>query len=350
MFRNVTVILAFFCLFDFTGLARAAAGDEDPQHNTNTILFRSGQFKKIIGELWTPATDGKHPLVIMVHGDGPGYRSYYGDLKRCFLRAGYASFIWDKPGHGGSTGKFSKDRVLTERADVLLTAIAKMKKRDEIDPDHIGVWGVSQAGYVIPIAITRTEDVAFFIAVGCAGEDGVNQSSYFVEQQIVCEGVSQEEASRAGELFAGVLRAQTYDDYVANGTPLLEGFPIVKDLDVMAGILPEEDWTARDPNADAFFDPIEVLERTTIPVLAIWGEKDRNIDPVQGLSSYQGAMAKAGNQHYRLEVVPGADHDIILCDTGCDKERRQRTGKEWSNHAPEYLELMESWLRELSDG
>jgi pimeloyl-ACP methyl ester carboxylesterase len=330
------------------GVVPSSPSDEEQiPHNTKTILFRTGKFKKIAGELWAPATEGKHPLVIMVLGDGPGYRSYFSSLKRCFLRAGYASFMWDKPGYGASSGKFSRDGRLSERADILLAAMEKMKKRDDIDTERIGWWGISQASYVMPIALTRIDDVAFMIVAGGALEDGIEQTAYFVEQQIVCAGIPEEEARRAGILFAGVCKAQTYDEYVKNGQPLLDGFPIVKDLDVMAGILPEENWNPRDPNGEAFFDPTGIVEKTTIPVLALWGQKDRNCDPFGGAEAYREALARAGNSNYVVEIFPGADHNIILCESGCEKERNKRSREGWSNYAPAYIDLMETWLKEL---
>jgi hypothetical protein len=30
------------------------------------------------------------------------------------------------------------------------------------------------------------------------------------------------------------------------------------------------------------------------------------------------------------------------------KERNSRSGKEWQNYAPEYLDIMEKWLKELA--
>lgn len=59
----------------------------------------------------------------MVHGDGPARRTYFYTLKKTILRAGYATLMWDKPGFGQSTGKFSKAHLGAERAEVLLAAI-----------------------------------------------------------------------------------------------------------------------------------------------------------------------------------------------------------------------------------
>jgi predicted alpha/beta-fold hydrolase len=101
-------------------------------HQTETITFQSGNFK-IVGELRIPKTDANHPLVIMVHGDGPAYRTYFAKLKERMLRAGYATLMWDKPGFGESTVKFSNEKRLAERASILVDAVNFMKKHAAID-------------------------------------------------------------------------------------------------------------------------------------------------------------------------------------------------------------------------
>ncbi|MCF7859516.1 MAG: hypothetical protein K9N07_09400 [Candidatus Cloacimonetes bacterium] len=317
-------------------------------HFTKPIFFDSGDFS-ISAELKLPATEKKiFPLVIMVHGDGNGFKNYHNMLKYSFLSAGYATLIWDKPGNGGSSGRLSDDSLYAERSSILLNAIETMKNHPNIDPDLIGVWGISQAGYVIPKSLTNSNDIKFMILTGASGENGIKQTAYFISQQILCEGFTEDQAKEAEELVVKVSSATTYEDYKKYGSELLEKYPIVKDLDYMASVLPEEKWKSKNQNDDrAYFNPITVIEKTTIPTLVFLGELDKNIDPLQSKEAYETAFKNAGNQNYKVEFIQGADHDIILCETGCQKERNNRSGLEWSNYAPEYLEKIESWLTEL---
>jgi dipeptidyl aminopeptidase/acylaminoacyl peptidase len=336
------VFTALLTISSFNTLAQTRA----VRHDNKKIEFESGHFK-VVGELRIPSGEGKYPLVIMVHGDGPAYRSYFYTLKKCFLRAGYATMMWDKPGTGQSTGKFSRKHLRAERAEILRDAIESVKSHPRIDPNRIGVWGISQAGYVIPRALQKTDDITFMILVGVAGQNGIEQTAFFVSQQIQCEGFSEDEAKEAERLAVNVLIAKTYEEYVTNGKVLLEKYPIVKDLDFMAGILPEERWTPKDPEGESYFNPISIIEQTKIPSLVILGEKDRNVNPLQAVEAYNKALSKSGSPNFRVELIPGTDHNIILCETGCQKERNKRSRKEWANYAPEYLELMEDWLKRL---
>ena len=100
-------------------------------------------------------------------------------------------------------------------------------------------------------------------------------------------------------------------------------------------------------NVDYFWNPIEIIEQTTIPVLAFYGTKDTQVDPYQGVEAYQAALKRAGNPNFRIELIQDGDHNIILSNSGCLIEREWRSAKEWRNYPPQYLDTMEEWLREL---
>jgi Tol biopolymer transport system component/acetyl esterase/lipase len=312
------------------------------------IRFQSGHFE-LVGDLQLPITEGKHPAIIMVHGDG-GIDRYdsgkYRPLMARFLRAGYAVFSWDKPGTGESTGEFVDGAwIITDRASILVDAIELLKEHPALDPERIGVWGISQGGIVMPMALTMSNDIAFMIVVSGPGVDSIDQTAYLIGQKLLCEGHSEDEAKLAEQSYAGLCKATTYQEYRENKANLIQ-FPSAL---IFTGrdILPEEEWAAWDRDVDAFFDPIAVIEKSTIPVLAFFGEKDTQVDPFQGARAYEQALQRAGNQHSHVELVAGVDHNIVLSETGCLAERDRRSRADWLKYAPEYLDLMEEWLVQL---
>jgi pimeloyl-ACP methyl ester carboxylesterase len=313
------------------------------------ITFQSDHFK-LVGDLQIPGAEGKHPAIIMVHGDG-GIDRYdsgkYRPIMERFLRAGYAVFSWDKPGTGESTGEFEDGAwIITYRASILVDAVEFLKENPAIDPERIGVWGISQGGIVIPMALTMSGNIAFMIVVSGPGMNGIDQTAYLIGQKLLCEGYSEEEAQLAAQSYAGLCKATTYQEYRENMAAFTQYPPV---LSFTGGdILPEEGWAPWNRNVDAFFDPIAVIEQTTIPVLAFFGEKDTQVDPFQGEQAYREALDKAGNQHYRVELIPGVDHNIVLSETGCLAERDSRPWALWLKYAPEYLDLMQDWLVQLA--
>ncbi len=344
--KAIFVFMIFSALID-TPAIFAQAPDVVIRHDTEKFVFESGHFK-IVGELRIPSGEGKYPLVIMVHGDGPARMTYFFALKKCFLRAGYATLMWDKPGFGQSTGKFSQSRLRAERAEILQDAISRGKSHPRIDAGRIGVWGISQAGYVIPMALPKTDDISFMIMVGCPGENGIQQTAYLIRKQLQFEGASELEAREAESHFIQIYYAETFEQYIRHAKPLYDN-PVQRKLGFVSALWDETNWKPHSPDEEGFFDPMDVIEKVTIPALAFFGEKDTQADPIQGVNAYKQALTKAGNKNFRVELIPDADHNIILSETGSMKERSSRSAKEWQNYAPEYLEIMEDWLKKLRD-
>jgi pimeloyl-ACP methyl ester carboxylesterase len=315
------------------------------------IVFYSGTFK-LVGDLRLPEGNGPYPVILFVHGDGPNNRTSgvtYPPIMERMERAGYATFAWDKPGTGESTGQIDRNRLGEQRAQIVLDAVEALKARSDIDAEKIGLWGISQAGYVMPRILSMSKDITFMIAVSCPGVAGVDQGAYLVSAQASCAGLSEENAKQMRQLLAEIERAESYDEYVQY-KELLDTLPGIDGAVIFgyrSGIKPEEEWHAPNLQGEYFWNPIQVIEQTTIPVLAFFGERDTQIDPIQSAQAYREALERAGNSNFRVELIPGTDHNIILSSTGCLDEREKRSWSEWTDYAPEYLDILEEWLEEL---
>jgi hypothetical protein len=292
------------------------------------ISFRCGDFE-LVGDLRLPAGDGQYPAVIMVHGDGPATRNGAVPFRPTidvFLRNGYAVFSWDKPGSGESTGEFDGEHVLTQRAAILADGIEVLAQHPAIDPARIGLWGISQAGWVMPLALDLRDDVAFMIVVSGGGEDSIEQMVYQMGQQVLSAGGSAEDAVLVEQYGSQALKATSYTEYRQAMEILLEIPSLSKVIDLE--MAEEDEWQPWPRDIDSFIDPMDIIERTTIPVLAFFGGLDKSIDPVQGAEAYEAALQTAGNQDYQIEVIPTAGH--VFVNTGT------------------YLRTLEEWVQHLS--
>ena len=347
------------------------------------ITFQSGDFT-LVGDLRTPAGTGPFPVILFVHGSGPADRTEFGmylPIMERMLGAGYAVFSWDKPGTGQSTGQLEGTfRVYHKGAQIILDAIEVMKTRRDIDAGHIGLWGISQGGWVMPLVLLQSEDIAFMICVSCGGTSGHDQGVYLNTMESICAGVPEEQAEEQKRLLSELDKARTYETYA--------GYVHYREtLDALAGIasvapetrnrevISEEAWQANDPEIEGWWNPIGVIEQTTIPVLAIFGERDPNVDAIQGAFAWRKALERAGNPNFHVELLPGVGHTMEKSQTGCLEEQAQTfeqvlrdqgiesisefqtvtTGKEPGKHmpfsawpyAPGYLDLIEEWLTGL---
>jgi pimeloyl-ACP methyl ester carboxylesterase len=292
------------------------------------MKFQSGPFE-LVGELRLPAGGGRHPAVIMVHGDGPASRHGavpFGPTIGILQRNGYAVFSWDKPGSGASTGEFDGEHILTQRATILADGIEILAQHPAIDATRIGLWGISQAGWVMPLALDLRDDVAFMIVVSGGGEDSIEQLAYRLGQQLVSVGASQEDVVLFERYCALGLKATSYDEYREAMEILLQIPGAVEQFGFE--MAEEDEWQPWRREIDSFIDPMETIERTTIPVLAFFGELDKDVDPVQGAEAYEAALQTAGNLDYQIEFLSDVGH-VLVSD-------------------PRYLRTLEEWVQRLA--
>jgi hypothetical protein len=343
-------VLMLTCSACGTGVKREAVGTRSfgaQEAQVEEIEFRSGSFR-LVGDLRMPAGEGPYPAIVMLHGDGAATRNGavpFEPMIEIFLRNGYAVFSWDKPGTGESKGEFNRDGywdVLTRRAEILADGIDVLVEHPEIDADRIGLWGISQAGWVMPKALELSDHVAFMIVVSGGAEASPEQMAYLIGQKLDCGGGTPEQAALVEQYWAQAFSATSYDEYREAVEILLEIPQFNLHTGVNLELAAEEGWQAEPRERDRFFDPMEVIEHTTIPMLVFFGELDKNIDPVQGAEAYEAALQQAGNQDYQIVVIAGAAHILTPARTGCIGESLGM------NYALEYLETMEAWLQDLS--
>ena len=321
-------------------------GTEEPatwpaEPETREITFSSGDYE-LVGDLVLPGGEGPYPAVIAVHGSGPQTRNSipsYWQLRETLLGHGFALFSWDKPGSGDSTGAI--DLPITQRSSILADGVAFVADLPEIDGSKVGLWGLSQAGWVMPKALEQADDVAFMIVVSGGAEDSIEQTTYLVGQQLACQGGTAEDARIVEEVGSNVFKASTYDEYrtaaeVVYGVP---GIQLVYPFEIAS----EEDWSPPSPDVDieSYFDPMTIVRELTIPVLAVYGELDRNIDPVQGTDAYAAAFAAGGHELSRVELIAGVGHTMQHQETG-------RMGEPGGTLSERYLELLDQWLDLMS--
>jgi uncharacterized protein len=345
------------------------------------ITFQSGSFK-VVGDLKMPGGKGPFPVVLFVHGSGPADRTGFGSylpIMARMLQAGYATFSWDKPGTGESTGTIDDRLLILQRAQIILDAIDVLKARADINSRQIGLWGISQAGYVMPQALSMSEDIAFMICDSCPAMPGYDQMAFQITAFALCKEVPETKADDKARLLTDLERAQsyeTYDEYLHYREVLEELANLNSASTDMYPALSESDWLENPPLDRGTWNPIKVIEQTGIPVLAIFGDRDRQIDPLQGAYAYRKALEHSGNPLSRVELFPNANHGIAISETGCPDQDSQWFDQYVKNlgygsvdealaalqqdpdnqellsafpFAPGYLDLIEEWLRGLPE-
>ena len=300
------------------------------------ITFRNRDIT-LAGTVVLPSGPGPHPGIVFIHGSGPQTRENCCGEAEPFVRAGVASLIYDKRGAGASTGKWLRfaDSVSSfdDLANDALAGVRALKSRTDVISAQVGVWGVSQGGWLGPLAASRSNDVAFVIAVSGPGVSAERQMSYAITNRMTAEGFSTVEIEEALEARGDGLRLVS--DFGKNRVSWEELEAHIKSVrskkwapavvpqnivsiidsgDLRSKLAPFIESHAKNPVVD--YDPKPVLEQVSCPLLAIFGELDIVVPVQESVSVFQQALSRGGNKDFTIQVFPQADHGLRLSSGG----------------------------------
>lgn len=115
----------------------------------------------MVGVLRVPRGEGPHPAVVLISGLDSA-KEELRPTEQLFLDRGLATFTVDGPGQGEA----EYDLAIRPDWEVPGAAIIdSLSARPEVDPDRIGVWGVSLGGYYAPRVASGDQRVRACVAL-----------------------------------------------------------------------------------------------------------------------------------------------------------------------------------------
>jgi pimeloyl-ACP methyl ester carboxylesterase len=302
------------------------------------VTFRNGGVT-LAGTVLIPTGLGSHPAIVCTHGSGPEGRqrpAYHGN-GYFFARLGFVTLIYDKRGVGNSTGDFQTSS-LEDLADDALAGVHLLQTRKDVVGRSIGMTGVSQGGWISPLAATRSPDVAFILVVSPSGINPMDQSVFSIENALKKAGFSPEVVSTASalrsRLYAMVHTGKFDDNFIAdvekvNKEPWfkLTGLPYPVPPSISDG-----------ERRFLLFEPIPIWEKVKVPVLALWGEDDLSVPAMKSKVLVEQALERAKNRDFTFKIFPHADHTLSVVRSPTDAWDFPRT-------AGGSRQVMAEWLR-----
>lgn len=292
--RYISVIVAILLMVG-AGLYIVAQSEFDMVEQSVEIQSPQG---KLTGTLTLPRNhSGKLGLVLFIHGDGPIDSTHgegYKPLWERLASIGYASLSLDKRGIGGSEGNWL-DQSMDDRVVEAQHAIAWAKEQSIIDDSKIGVWGASQAGWVIP-KLAGKEHLAFSILVSPA-INWLEQGEYNTHSQMAKDGHSTEEIQNQvdyeNQIKEILKKHGTYEEYTK----------IAREHDLIS----KERWNFIKKNfaSDATAD----LHHFKTPVLLLLGEDDVNVDIVDTEQAYRKGIQPSSLLH--VKIFSNTEHSML---------------------------------------
>jgi pimeloyl-ACP methyl ester carboxylesterase len=301
----------------------------------------------LAGTLVWPDGDGPFTAVALITGSGPQNRDEelvnhrpFAVLADALVRQNIAVLRYDDRGFGKSTGNFAAATTESFAADAR-GAVRFLLSQDKFQAGTVGLIGHSEGGLVGPLAAEVSPDVGFLVLLAGTGVDG---KTTLLSQS---RAISAAEGASAEELDAG--EAQLNELYSCFGDPQDELETLdacLRDLLVEAGLEGAELSSTLDQLETPWmrffvtYDPKPVLERTTIPVLALHGSLDLQVLADLNAPVIEGALKEAGNEQASVQTLPGLNHLFQHAVTGLPREY----GTIDETMSPEVLTLIPEWI------
>jgi dipeptidyl aminopeptidase/acylaminoacyl peptidase len=337
---------------------------------TNEEITFTVNAKELNGIISFPYSGSPCPGIILLHGSDRSSMNdpYYVKHAEKLISSGFAVLRYNGPGWTSET--------LESRTEEALAIVKYLQSRPEIKSDAVGLWGISQGGWICQMAAAAYDGVAFIIPVSGPGVTPAEQEVYRVEAESraadfdedeiakavlirrlmvdivlsepIYQEINQSEAQRLGD---GPWSEMTELAYRSNPVDLVAEFEkIVEILNTimaerwtrslqldevlsMFSNFPPQAWGTVKTQMRAVMEinPADFLTKVHCPVLAIFGENDTSIPVEKSAALYKQYLGEAGNNALTIKVFPNASHTIRVDGT----------------FAAGYFDLILDWLDKL---
>jgi alpha-beta hydrolase superfamily lysophospholipase len=272
---------------------------------------------KLAGELVRP---GKQPkgVIVFVHGSGDGPRRAYDIWTNFFVSRGWAVVVFDKRGSGSSTGDWHDADFVTLAGDVR-SVVKWTRQQGPLAGLKIGLWGASQAGWIIP-QLAAGQEVDFAIVQAGAIVPTNDFVSQTLESELRAYGFPADEIAKAQRYYE-------LDVAVSRGT---QPFAAIEKAYADASAAGAE-WLLKPPDpinspdrrfmaVIANFDVAAAWQEVRIPLLVLFGGKDHVVPAGPNRSRLESLLSEAGKAQTQIVTLEDDNHLAMLAKTGVRTE------------------------------
>jgi hypothetical protein len=280
-------------------LARATGLVEAPPLAAKEVVFKNGDIR--LAGVVVSSVDGRGepaPGIVVIHGSGTSDRTqpWASNFARGLAARGFIVLLPDKRGSGSSGGDW-RTASFEDLADDAVAAVAALREVDAVDPDRVGVVGLSQGGHVAPLAGRRSSSVAFVVGVSSSAVPITEQAIDEVEKLAERAGFVPEQVARVNALHRLAIRYgltgegwERYEESLARaldgdlaGHGVVEPFPRTR-----------EHWVWSWARAVGPYDPLPHWNALRVPALIAYGGGDTQIHVPESVDLLVDASGQRG--------------------------------------------------------
>jgi len=306
---------------------------------------------QLAGTLTIPEGTGPFPVIVTISGSGSQDRnSNFFEHKPFWViadylaRLGIAVLRYDDRGVGGSTNS-ETEATTTDLAGDVIAAVTFLMDHPDIEPNRIGLIGHSEGGMIAPMVATEIDNIALIVLLAGPGVPG---SKILLDQN--------EDIYRANGAPESVIELRL--TYLSRIFEILQDYPDNEEakekigqafIQIYGQNLSQEElnaeaeaWTSPWLRFFILYDPGPTLTQVTCPILALFCERDIQVDVNENLPVMESILAEADHTDYLVEELPELNHLFQTAQTGVLEEYPQIE----ETFSPMALDFIGAWISE----
>ena len=291
----------------------------------------------LAGRLTLPGTAAPSPVLIGVHGAEGGTREFhlFQHLERTLPAAGIATLVFDRRGEGKSSGDAGSSTYEMLAADVRAW-MTRVATDERIDPTRIGLWGISQGGWIAPLAAAGSPQPAVLVAVSAAGVTPGVQMAFATRALMREAGHGDEAVDRMLDVRRAMDELSAGRMTVPDAQALLDA--VVAEPWFQLAFVPTDASLIDASWAEEMeFDIRPALRGLSLPVLLFFGEHDRWIPVAESADVWRSELG--ADADLTVVSLPGTGHAATLASDPDD-------WLEQGPVSPDYERSLVAWLRD----
>lgn len=300
--------------------------------------FENGS-TKLSGTLYLARGSKPQSAIVVTHAAAAPLRDLplYQHLKEMLPALGIAVFVYDRRGSGKSAGDLqASDYALL--ADDALAAVRMLKTDSRIDSRRVGIWGLSQGGWLSLLAASRSSEPAFIIAVSAPVVSPDVQMMFRSVNALRVNGYP------PADIDQMTATRKAVDDYMrgtgdrATAQRLVDAAKAKPWFKLLYMGETVSDRATSRWRKEIEFDPLRTLDGLKIPALVIYGAADPVVPVAISVERLRAAHPKLD-----VAVIAGADHSMQVSVPPQVQMDPARTNEQ-APEAVEYFAILASWL------
>lgn len=323
-----------------------------PYASIDTNFEQASEGFRMGGTVTIPNGDGPFPGVVLVSGSGPQDRDEtivqhkpFRVIADRLTKSGFAVLRYDDRGVAESEGTFQGSTIREFEEDAR-SALDFLKGFDRVDPERVGMLGHSEGGMVVSrVAAASGSDPAFLVLLASPALRG--DSTMITQERAI-----RSEMGVPKDVIKARLRIlDSMTTYIRKGrdTNAIEqklGELVEQEFGEFLDSSRQEDIqkqflaNARSAWFRSFLrdDPMEAYRKTSLPVLALFGENDLQVLAEPNVKKMKKGLSN--NEGSEVRIIEGVNHLFQPDRSGVPSGY----GRIETTIHPPVLDVIEEWM------